>query len=67
MSKIKYSNIQVPEIEIEDIDPIIYFNDIKCPNCKLTLNAEDIKVKHLSTGAEHSKIETIAGARCNCQ
>lgn len=67
MSKIKYSNIQIPEIEIEDIDPIIYFNDIKCPNCKLTLNVEDIKVKHLSTGAKRGKIETVAGARCNCQ
>lgn len=67
MSNIKYSNIQIPEIEIEDIEPVIYFNDIKCPNCKLTLSVEDIEVKHLSTGVKHGKIKTIAGARCNCQ
>lgn len=67
MGNVKYSNIQIPEIEIEDIEPVIYFNDIKCPNCKLTLSVEDIEVKHLSTGVEHGKIKTIAGARCNCQ
>lgn len=30
MGNIKYSNIQIPEIELEDIEPVIYFNDIKC-------------------------------------
>lgn len=37
------------------------------PNCKLTLSVENIEVKHLSTGVEHGKIKTTAGARCNCQ
>ena len=67
MSKLKYSNIQVPDIQIDEVDPLIYFSVVQCPHCAVILDSEkDIKVKRISSGNNCFHISTNVVANCKC-
>jgi len=63
----KYSNIEIPEIDINDISPEVYFSDVICPNCKCPLCSDEIRVANISTGHSFGSIETTSMAHCSCK
>lgn len=67
MSKLKYINIEVPEIEIDEIDPLVYFSVVQCPHCQVILDSEkNLKVTGMSSGRSGFHIGTKAVANCKC-